>query len=189
MSLEGGRTGLPGGFLEAPEGWVPAEARVIRPSLWAGLEAIGRLVGLLLPILVPLAASTFFGFDGRPETRPFLLVFYGRLELVAIPLLVAVPVARIAFTRYVIDDDGLRVSSSLLQRSDQRVPWDKVTALRHRRSLLGALVGIETLEVVAYGRKGTTLRLVGLRGAAELRTLVATRMRRTATITALVSND
>lgn len=180
---------LRGEFLDAPEGAVPAEARVIRPSLWAALEAAGRLIGQLLPFLVPLVTSVLFGFDAVPESRPFLLSLYDRVELYAAFLLLVVPVARVALTRYVVDGDGLRVSSSFLQRSDQRVPWDKVTALRHKRSLIGALVGIETLEVVAYGQKGTTLRLIGLRDAAELRALVARRMRETATVTALVSND
>lgn len=180
---------LRGEFLDAPEGAVPAEARVIRPSLWAALEAAGRLVGQLLPILVPLATSIFFGFDPGAGSRPFFLALYERVEFYAAFFLLVVPLARVALTRYVVDGDGLRVSSSLLQRSDQRVPWDKVTALRHKRSLIGALVGIETLEVVAYGRKGTTLRLVGLRDAAELRSLVARRMRETASVTALVRND
>ena len=180
-------------FLAPPEGEVPAQAQVVRPSLWAGLEAVGRLVGTLLPVLLPfllpLVVARVFG-DGKVEVDdPFAIVLFDRAELFVGLLLVVVPIVRIAFTRYVVDADGLRVTSTLLQRSDQRVPWEKVTAIRHRRTLLGALVGIETLEVVAYGKRGATLRLEGLRDAPALRALVARRMRETATVAALVRND
>ena len=180
-------------FLAPPEGEVPEQAHVVRPSLWAGVEAVGRLLATLLPVLLPFLLSfvlgRFFG-DGEVDVDdPLVVVLFDRAELFVGLLLVVVPVVRVAFTRYVVDADGLRVTSTLLQRSDQRVPWEKVTAIRHRRSLLGALVGVETIEVVAYGKRGATLRLEGLRDAAALRALVARRMRETATVAALVRND
>lgn len=180
---------LRGEFLAPPEGDVSAKAQVIRPSLWAGLEAVGRLLATLFPLVLPFIPPLLFATDGRPGDLPLAVVLFDRIELFAGFALVLVPIVRVAFTRYVVDDDGLRVTSTLFQRSDQRVPWDKVTAVHHRRSLLGAVVGVESLEVVAYGKRGAVLRLAGLRDASALRALVARRMRETATVAALVRND
>jgi uncharacterized membrane protein YdbT with pleckstrin-like domain len=96
---------------------------------------------------------------------------------------------QIAFTTYTFDDDGLIVRTQVLARSERRVPWEKVTALRHRRTWLDALLRIERLDVIAYGERGTTLHLVGLRDAAPLRAEVARRMRETATVEALLRSD
>jgi uncharacterized membrane protein YdbT with pleckstrin-like domain len=178
---------LRGEFLSPPEGTVGPRSLVIRPSLWAGLEAVAHLLAQLAPVLLSfLIPYVVFGVVERDAT-PFL--FLENLDLGFGLLLALGPAVRVAFTRYTLDDEGIRVRSTFLSKSDQHVAWEKITALRHRRTVLGWLVGIETLEVVAYGKKGTSLRLVGLRDAALLRDQVARRMRSTASVAALFRND
>ncbi len=180
-------------FLARPEGDVGATAIIVKPSLWAGLEAVTQLLVQLAPfllgILVPLI---FFGRIGRPDSGPDgpgFLVFAENADLSLGLLLTLGPVLRVAFTRYTFDETGIRVRSALLLKSEQRVPWNKVTALRHRRTIVGWMLGIEMIEIVAYGKRGPTLRLVGLRNAAALRSMVARRMRESATVGNLLSSD
>jgi uncharacterized membrane protein YdbT with pleckstrin-like domain len=92
-------------------------------------------------------------------------------------------------TRYELDAEGVRVRSSVIARSEERVAWEKVTLLVHRRGLVDRVLGIEALDVVAYGVRGTTLRLVGLRDARPLRDYAARHMRESASVAALFDND
>ncbi|HET6399233.1 MAG TPA: PH domain-containing protein, partial [Candidatus Thermoplasmatota archaeon] len=96
---------------------------------------------------------------------------------------------RLAFTRYHLDDEGVRVRTAFLGRSERRVPWGKVTLVRHRRTLLDRLFGLSRVEIVAYGDRGAVLHLTGLRDARPVRQRAAMQMRRSASVAGLFRND
>ncbi len=177
-------------FLSPPEGPVAVGAEVVRPSLWAALEVLAKVFLALTPIAVPVVVS--LALSGRLDLRregPLIVVLLDNLELLFAALLAFAPVVKVAFTRYTFDEEGIRVRVQVLGRTDQRVPWEKVTALRHRRGILDRLLGLGRLDVIAYGEKGTVLRLVGLRDDRRLRDLVARRMRESASVASLFRND
>lgn len=182
----------------APEGAVRGDAVVVRPSLRAAVErfltVFSALFALAVPFLIIFAIRSATGTDPDVDPRP--VQFFGAFAVLdvlmsfIIPAVLSLaPAVQIGFTRYVFDDEGIRERVQVLARTERRVRWDKVTALHHRRTLLDRALGIERLDVVAYGERGTTLHLVGLREAAHLRGIVARQMRREATIGHLVAND
>lgn len=165
---------------------------VFKPSPLAAIETLAKILGgLLSPFLVVAAVSYLLGKDVGEfvgDTAAFFALesLYDLGPAIILPL---IPMVRLLFTTYTIEGDGVRVARKILERNEQRVEWRKVTALRHRRTLFDRLFDLHRIELVAYGRAGTTLHLVGLRDGAALRDLVAKHMRDTASVEALVAND
>jgi len=188
----GGKPGTNDGTeREAKGGAAPSTGpATIRPSLWAGLDIVVKAVAGLAFLLVPAAIGVLL-HGGRLELLAVLaaLSFVEGIDLLYALVAAAFPLAQLAFTRYVIDDEGIRVATQLFTRSEKSVRWDKVTLLRQRRTLVDRLFGIERLDVVAYGERGATFHLVGLRDAASLRRLVALRMREHASVGGVLGED
>lgn len=159
----------------------------LRPSLLAALETVGKVLGavaaFVLPVLVPaiilgeaVAAGALFAFTQTVSLYPALIA-------------ALFPAINLAFTRYDVDEDGIRIRTQFLQKTEKRVSWEKITAVRHRRTVLDVATGLERLDVVAYGERGATLHLVGLRNAAPVRDLIAQRMLESASVDALLRGD
>jgi uncharacterized membrane protein YdbT with pleckstrin-like domain len=162
----------------------------LKPSLWAGLDIVAKAVMGILLVALPFVLSAFFQGDAGRTIGLLALVVGGfDFTLIYATLAALFPMAQLAFTRYVVDEEGIRVHVQLFNRSETRVAWEKITLLRQRRTLVDRLFGIERLDVVAHGVRGTTLRLVGLRDAPRLRNLVAERMRASASVTSLLRSD
>lgn len=171
----------------APPGPVVQE-RTFRPSLLAALEVpVNVLVFLGFLFLPFLVGSAVVARDPLVLILPGFVV--GLLNFFPAFFAALAPAFQILFTRYTIDEDGVRVTTKFFTKRESRVSWAKITALQHRRTVVDRVCGIERLDIVAYGARGTTLHLVGLRNAAEIRNLVAQKMRAYATVEALFSND
>lgn len=171
-----------------PPGEVPVTTHTFRPSLLAALDVPIKILVFVFIFFLPL------GIGGAAATGDPLVAILGPAFVTALnffPALFALlaPAVQIMFTRYVIDDDGIRVTVQFLSKNESRVNWPKVTAITHKRTVVDRIFGIERLDIVAYGERGTTLRLVGLRDAPQLRDLAAKKMREHATVEALFSND
>lgn len=163
-------------------------ALVLRPSLWAAASTFARVAGYLgLALLAPVMVAIFAGRSSA--LAAIILAEFSLLAVLPAAAALLVPAIRLAFTKYHLDDDGVRVHSDLISRNDQRVPWEKVTVLQQRRSLVDRLAGIDNLHVVAYGARGTTLHLVGLRNVKPVRDFAAQRMRESASVESLLRND
>jgi uncharacterized membrane protein YdbT with pleckstrin-like domain len=159
-----------------------------RPSLLAALDvpfkAIGTVALLILPFIITAAL-----IRGEPVTSLRDLPTLELMQLAPAFLLAFAPAIRLAFTRYRIDEEGVQVHSQVLSRTESRVAWDKVTAIRHRITLVDRVLGLQRIDIIAYGERGTTLHLVGMRNVRLLRDLAAQRMREHTTAGHLVSND
>ncbi len=179
-------------FLQSPEGSLRDGSLVVRPSLWAALERSLVVLAGFLAFLVPLGIGLVFGVDveeGEPA-EPRWLRLLGLSQTLIVPLFAAIaPAVQLMFTRYVLDDEGIRERVQLFSKTERRVDWSKVTALRHRHTVLDRLFGVGRVDVIAYGERGTTLRLVGLKQPAIIRDLVSVRMRSTASVEQLTQND
>ncbi len=175
-------------FLSQPEGVVRDGSLIVRPSLRAGVERFLAALAGVSVFFVPIIVGVFLGTDDGRQAGVL-----GGLDIVfsiAVPLAVSVtPAIRLAFTRYIFDDEGIRERVQLLSKTEKRVKWEKVTALQHRRTLLDRILGVERLDIIAYGARGATLHLVGLREAGPLRGIVARQMRQQASVRRLFSND
>ncbi len=174
----------PGPANQAPH---PGEPRSIQPSLWAAIDAPAKVIGAGIIFLLPFYISA--SLQGE-SFRPLAIVAgLGSLNLLYALLVPLAPAVQLAFTRYHIDEEGIRIHTQILTRTERRVSWEKVTALQHRRTILDRAFGIARVDVIAYGQRGATLQLVGLRDAAWLRNLVAKRMRENASVDALLRSD
>lgn len=166
----------------------PSAELEARPSLWAALDVPFKALGTLAAFLLPAVVTGGF-VAGDPFAALSLFVILELVQVVPAFLLAFAPAVRILFTRYSIDDEGVRVTTQVLARQDARVAWEKVTAIRHRVTLIDRLFGIQRVDIIAYGERGTTLRLVGLRDAKRVRDLAAAKMRQHASLGALLSGD
>lgn len=175
---------LPGGTEEAT-GNVPFQTR---PSLLAALDVPFKAFGTVAILAAPFFITGAV-ISGRPGTFASLFTLFELLQIAPAFLVAFAPAVRIVFTRYLIDDEGIRVHVQVLAKSESRVAWDKVTAIRHRVTLVDRILGIQRVDIIAYGERGTTLRLVGLRDAARLRDLAAKKMRGHASLGALLRSD
>lgn len=174
-----------------PMDWLPAPGPTlaIKPSLRAAASVFVKVAAfvafvLSLPLLVAVLSGSGAAFFGS-----LLLAQFGLFAVLPAIFGIVVPAIRLAFTKYELDDEGVRVHSSIVARSDQRVPWDKVTLLLQVRTLADRFLGIERVTIVAYGMRGATLQLVGLRDASAVRDFAARRMRASASVASLFSND
>ncbi len=158
-----------------------------RPSMRAAVDQGVKVLGLFATLLVPVAIGLLA--QGRPAAAIATLIAGQVTSLYPAMIAAALPALRLYFTRYAIDDDGVRVTTNLLAKSDQRIPWEKVTAIRHRRTVLDAILGITRVDVIAYGRRGATLHLVGLQDGRGVRQEVARRMRSACSVDALTGRD
>lgn len=167
----------------------PAQPMVIRPSLRAALERFFIALGAVLGLLVPAMVATFL-FGPQDAGVAGALGLLDTTFTFGIPIAVSLfPAIQLAFTRYVLDEDGIREHVQIFTKTEKRVAWEKVTALQHHRTALDRILGIERLEVIAYGERGTTVKMVGLTQAPALRDLVAKQMRKQASVARLFSND
>ncbi|MGB1586520.1 MAG: PH domain-containing protein [Thermoplasmatota archaeon] len=164
---------------------------VFRPSLRAAigpsLLAVLGIGLLLVPAFMGLAQQDDVE-TGLGALDVLLILSQNSQYLFALAPALA-PAINVLTTRYVLAGDGIRLRKQFLSKEEHKVTWEKVTALRHKRSLLDRLLGIERLDVIAYGERGATLHLVGLRDAAPLRDHVGVRMRQSATVDALFRSD
>jgi hypothetical protein len=176
-------------FFSPPEGLLRDGSVVIRPSLRAALERfLMALLGISM-FFAPFYLLSFINIDAAPSA-PGIVGLLDSITSLILPLLLSVvPAAQLLFTRYIVDDEGIRERVQLLSKTEKRVPWDKVTALHHRRTIFDWMLGIQRLDVIAYGARGTTIKLVGLTKVHELRQLVAERMRSSADVAGLLRND
>lgn len=167
---------------------IPEDAEVmVAPSMRAALDTPFKVILVLLLIFGPFTA-TGFAMGGPYELIPLggLLVLWNYWPFLVFAF---APAIRLMFTRYVVDAEGIRSRTQVLSVTESRISWDKVTAIQYRRTLMDRVLGLERLSIIAYGERGATLRLVGLRNAKELRNLTAQKMREHATAEAIFSND
>lgn len=164
-----------------------APVLVLRPSLLAALDVTVKVIGAVTAFLMPVVVPALL----RGDTVSAAAIFFGVQALDLYPAIAVAlfPAIQLAFTRYTVDEEGIRVNVQILSRSERRVPWEKVTALQHRKTFIDALLGIERIDVVAYGERGTTVKLVGLRDAAPLRDRVARKMRDSAHLRSWLRSD
>ncbi len=164
--------------------------QVIQPSLRAAIDFPVKLLGTLAVFFMPFIIESIFLSDGKLAIAALLTA--GVLtNFVWVLAILAWPVVQLAFTRYDVDEDGIRIRMQIFSKSEQRVSWEKVTSLYTRRGIVDRVLGIEKLDVVAYGEKGTTFHLIGLRRqqANWLRNEASRRMREAATVESLFHND
>lgn len=164
-----------------------AEVVRFRPSPLAVVDLPVKAAGAIIGFWLPFQVGALF--TGEPIV---FLAFFTSLQ--AIQLLPAVAAAmlpgiRLLFTTYTVDDEGIRTTTQILQRTENHVAWPKVTALTERRTLIDRALGLSRLTVVAYGERGTRIQLQGLREVVPLRGRIAREMRRAATVEALFGND
>lgn len=177
-------------FLGRPEGRVEDGALVVRPSLRVALARFLMAFLSIFALATPLIISFLIeGGSGSRGADALFLLFEVGFQFLFPALFAFAPAIQIIFTRYVFDEDGVRERVQILSKTEKRVQWAKVTALRHRRTLFDRLFGIERVDIIAYGERGTTLHLVGLRKAPEVRNLVSAQMRQHATMARLFQND
>ena len=183
----------------APTAWLPAAAPAweaapepglsLRPSLRAAASVFAKVVAfvgfvLAVPFLVALLSGSDVAFLGA-----ILLAEPSLFAVVPAIAGLVLPAVRLLATRYDLDGDGVRVRSSIIARSDQLVPWDKVTLLMQHRSIVDRVLGIASVTIVSYGVKGATLHLVGLRDPTPVRDYAARKMRESASVASLFAND
>lgn len=160
-----------------------------RPSPVVALDIPVKIMGAIIGVLVPLTIGAYASGDLETGTA---ISFGGVLVLVnLIPaaLAAAVPSLQVLFTTYHVDKDGIRTETRLFSKSHKAVRWEKVTALVERQTLFDRVFGLRRLRIIAYGERGANLQLVGLRGAAGLRNLVAREMKDAASVERLFGND
>jgi uncharacterized membrane protein YdbT with pleckstrin-like domain len=168
---------------------------VFRPAVRAAFgPALLALTGLLV-VFVPFLLgfnNSGFGeeeFNGVPKIFFWVFWLADNIEFAAALLPATAPIINVLTTRYVLAADGIRERKQFLNKEERKVSWEKVTALKHKRSILDRILGIERLDVVAYGERGVTLHLIGLRDASQLRNHVGMRMRQSASVDALMKAD
>jgi len=113
----------------------------------------------------------------------------GYTELIIGFVVAFLPAVRVLFTSYEVNESGLRARTAMLATTEQKVPWEKVTLLRHKRTLLDTIFGLEHLDVVAYRKHGATVRIVGLRRNSTMPAWMGEAMRKNSSIGALLRAD
>lgn len=159
----------------------------VRPSLWAAADVTLKILGVFLGIALPAVVPALIA--GEPILAAGIFVGFQAIGVLPALFAAAAPAVQIGFTTYTADEEGIVVRTQILSRNEKRVPWEKVTAVQQRRTVVDWAFRMQRVDVVAYGQRGATLHLVGLRDAAAVRNEVARRMRRAATVEALLDSD
>lgn len=93
------------------------------------------------------------------------------------------------FTEYVVTDHRVYATTAFFKRTVKVVPFEKVTNLELRRGLFERLLGVGEVVVVAYGQKGTELRLRGLLDPTPVLHSLAHEVRSHSSIEHLLASD
>ncbi len=160
-----------------------------KPHPRAALERALMAVGGIMALFIPFFIFAVIGSDG--SEGPAILVALNTFATLIIPAIIGfAPAMQVLFTRYTIDDDGVHEEVTILNKTQRRIAWEKVTALRHRRTVIDRILGIQRVDVIAYGERGATIHLIGLRdNASTIRNHVAKQMRTNVDLGRLLSND
>lgn len=164
----------------------------IRPHLRLVVgEVLRSLVGALVAAFVLALLPTAFGLEGDAAAGAYSVVALAVVGPLA--LLVAERVLRafldVYFTEYVLTEHRVYSTTAFFQRRTQVVPFEKVTNLELHQGLFARLLGVWELRVVAYGLKGTEVRLRGIRDVLSLYRRVADDVRSHTSIEHLLSGD
>lgn len=184
-----GLVGLNFPYLEAGE---PVRARA-RPDfrLVVG-ETIQSVLGALLLALV-LIVIPFYA--SREEDVSSARAFTLYLITVVVPEAVFIlqrfgkALVEVLFAEYVVTDHRVYAATAFLKRTVQVVPFEKITNLVLRRTLFERLLGVAEVRVVAYGQRGTEIRMRGLRDAGGLFARLAVDLRAHGTADSLLALD
>jgi uncharacterized membrane protein YdbT with pleckstrin-like domain len=168
---------------------VPEPGISLKPSLRAAASVFAKVVAFLAFVLTVPVIVALLGGTGMEALVAILIAETSLFAVLPAIIGILIPAVRLFATTYDLDGEGVRVRSSIIARSDQRVPWEKVTLLMQHRSLVDRVLGIASVTIVAYGAHGATLRLVGLRDPAPVRDYAARKMRESASVASLFTND
>lgn len=167
----------------------PEPGILLKPSLLAAASVLAKVAAFLAFVLTVPIVVALLGGTGLEALAAILIAETSLFAVLPALVGILIPAVRLLATTYELDGDGVRVRSSIIARSDQRVPWEKVTLLLQHRSLVDRVLGIASVTIVAYGAHGATLRLVGLRDPAPVRDYAARKMRESASVASLFTND
>lgn len=158
---------------------------MVRPRLRAALPSALAAVAGLMVLGIPIV----LGIESSERAEPWWLLLFNNAQTLLVFTPAVAPFIKVFTTRYIIEEGGIREEVRFLSSTQRRVTWEKVTALRQRRGPFERLLGIERLDVIAYGERGATIHLIGLRDAASLRNRFAKEMRDASSVDSLFRAD
>lgn len=159
----------------------------IKPNLLASVDTIVKVLGVFAFFALPAVLAAIL--SGSP-----LLVGALFLNAQAISLIPAIggaflPAIRLLFTTYTLSDEGIQTRMDLLGQQTVRVRWEKVTSVEHHCTIVDRILGLERITVSAYGERGTTLHLIGLRQAGWIRDLASEKMAKSPNFSSLLADE
>lgn len=167
---------------ESTDGWD------LQPSLIAAIELAVRIFGSIF-VLIATGLIIYVAQGGDVRVGLASAVAANGQAILITIIFSGAPIVNLIVTRYRIDEDGVMMQSQLFQKTEQRVGWEKVTALEERRGLLGTIFGFSELVVVAYGSRGAKIHVRGVRDVAALRERLAEKMAEAVSIPAILQSD
>lgn len=166
----------------------------LRPSsrlLWAEIIQALSVVGLTLalPATYVLVAQLLTGVDASE----FAAATFGASAIGAELLFLGPRIIRawinVAFTEYAFTNERIYTRTEFLSTDLRVVPYERVTLVLVRRSLMERLLGIAQVHVRAYGDVEQQLRLRGLRDPWPLFRVAREGLRRHNTADAIIRSD
>ena len=155
-------------------------------------EGLQSLLGAIIAALV-LAAFPYYAIESQQVSGPEAFATFAVAVLVPEAIFILQRTGRaiveVLFTEYVWTDRRLYATTAFLSRKTNVLPFEKITNLQIRRSLFERMLGVAEVRVVAYGVRGTELRLRGLRDPAPLFSGLSADVKAHASLEALLARD
>lgn len=168
MSEPETRPDAPGPGLADTEPEVPSEAAVKKTERPHPLTPLIR--GWVVFVAIALSAGRDLVQQSRNEQAlPLLAVILGVLGIALLAGLVGL--ASWWFTRFVIDDDELRIETGFLNRTSKRIPFAKIQSVDLIQPLAARIFGLAELRIEVGGTSdsGVRLRYLSRAKAASIR--------------------
>ncbi len=140
----------------------PAEAGLADEGAWLRLHPLSWLVGIAGRVRAVIFGVLALGFAGRTGMV---------IAVVALASAAVAPLLRQLTFRYRLTDEGLLVKEGLLQRTQRRIPWDRIQNVDTVRSPVHRLfkVTVARIETGSGGKPEAVLDALSPGAADELR--------------------
>ncbi len=158
---------------ETVEAAPPAEKLTERPH---PLTPLIRGWVVLLAIVFGIGREFIPDGSEDPGPMPPLEFLLAGIALVAL-LAVAAGFLSWRFTRFVVDEDELRLDTGAVFRSSQRIAFERVQAIDVVQPFAARLFGLAELQIDIGGGESAKLRYLSLKRAHELRDYLLARAR------------
>lgn len=147
----------------------------VRPGeelVWRGKPTLSLLVSQGLGLLGTFFVLSIFMLGAAASGRGEFLAFLPVVLLFLLVLILVLQSIRLRRTEFVVTRQSIYTRTGIIGQTVIQTTYDKITDISLKQDVLGRILGFSSLNVNTAGSNTAPVRMDGLRGALEVKSLV-----------------